>query len=159
MKGRDKGQMGVFELMGSSEASQLSLGRLQIIWMNCEVTELVGDCVNSAEERNRRAEEINGDTAKLHLPGCLAAYRVRRRAASDLTETTTPRARCGRRACAGVAVLPASAAGLTAYAVKMALTRCVGRARPGREGAAAPPRPARRFPAALRGSADRSGRG
>lgn len=71
--------------------------------MNCEVTEL-GDYVNSAGERNRTAEEINGDTAKLHLPGRLAAYRVRRRAASDLAKTTTPRARCGYCACAGVAV-------------------------------------------------------
>lgn len=41
--------------------------------MNCEVIELVGDRVNSTGERNRMAEEVNGDTVKLHLPGRLAA--------------------------------------------------------------------------------------
>uniref|UniRef100_A0A8C3DCS7 SNW domain-containing protein 1 n=2 Tax=Corvus TaxID=30420 RepID=A0A8C3DCS7_CORMO len=94
-------------------------------WMNCEVIELVGDRVNSTGERNRMAEEINGETVKLHLPGRLAAYGVRHRAASGVIQTTTPRPRCGPGACAGAATFPllgGPAAERTAEAVKMALT-------------------------------------
>uniref|UniRef100_A0A8C3UAD7 SNW domain-containing protein 1 n=1 Tax=Catharus ustulatus TaxID=91951 RepID=A0A8C3UAD7_CATUS len=94
-------------------------------WMNCEVTELVGDCVNSAGERKRKAEEINQDSAKIHLPGRLAAYLRAPPCSSDGAETTTPRPRCGHGACASGATFPllgGPAAKRTAYAVKMALT-------------------------------------
>lgn len=58
--------------------------------MNCEVTELVGHSANSAGERNRTAEEVTRNIVKLHLPWCLAAYLVRRRAASDLWRLQLP---------------------------------------------------------------------
>lgn len=70
-------------------------------------------------------------------PRCIAAC-----AASDVTETTSPRPHWGYPACASVAnffLLGGPAAELTAYAVKMALTRWVARAQLGREGSAFPP--------------------
>lgn len=79
---------------------------------------------------------------------------MRRRGAGDgVTETTTPRPPCGYGACASVAnfsLLGGPAAERAAYAVKMALTRWVGG--PSRAvRALRTPRPARGFPAALRG--------
>ncbi|XP_032917474.1 SNW domain-containing protein 1 [Catharus ustulatus] len=111
--------------MSCNEQNILNVFICSLSWMNCEVTELVGDCVNSAGERKRKAEEINQDSAKIHLPGRLAAYLRAPPCSSDGAETTTPRPRCGHGACASGATFPllgGPAAKRTAYAVKMALT-------------------------------------
>lgn len=129
--------------------------------MNYDVTELVGDCVNSAEERKRKAEEINRDSAKIHLPGRLAASLRAPPCASDVRRLQLP----GHAAGTAHVQVPPPSSSSAAQLPSGRRTRSRWRSPGGSGGpsravrALRPPRPARQFPAALRGSAGGSGRG